>query len=63
MTLEGRERVCIENFKGICSYTEQEVSLMTYRSQIFVRGRRLRIDSYTKDQIEISGLIEMIKYE
>lgn len=60
--MEGREHVCVQNFKGICSYTTEEVSLATAGNQIRVSGKRLRIDCYTKDEIEISGLIEAVTY-
>ncbi|MCD8348101.1 MAG: YabP/YqfC family sporulation protein [Lachnospiraceae bacterium] len=60
--IEGREHVCVENFKGICSYTAEEVSLAAAGNQIRVSGKRLRIDCYTKDEIEISGLIETVTY-
>lgn len=63
VALEGRERVSIDNFRGICSYTSEEVRLTTGRSKISVRGKRLQIDYYTKDEIEISGFIEKIEYE
>ncbi|MCD8336491.1 MAG: YabP/YqfC family sporulation protein [Lachnospiraceae bacterium] len=60
--MEGQEHVCVENFKGICSYTDEEVSLATAGNQIRIRGKRLRIDCYTKDEIEISGQIEAVAY-
>lgn len=63
VSMEGRERVCIENFRGICSYTEQEIRLLTKRDQIRVGGCRLQIDCYTRDRIEISGYIGRVEYE
>lgn len=60
--MEGQEHVCIENFKGICSYTAEAVSLTTAGNPICVSGQHLRIDCYTRDAIEISGWIEAVKY-
>ncbi|MCD7745888.1 MAG: YabP/YqfC family sporulation protein [Lachnospiraceae bacterium] len=63
VSVEGRERVRVENFKGICSYTTEEVRLAARRNIICVRGKRLQIDCYTKEEIEISGWIDAVAYE
>ncbi|MCD8016177.1 MAG: YabP/YqfC family sporulation protein [Lachnospiraceae bacterium] len=63
VSVEGRERICVENFKNICSYTFEEVRLSTRSAAICVRGKRLQIDSYTKEEIEISGRIDAILFE
>ena len=62
ISIQGQEHVCIENFKGIVSYTEEEIKVLTKRKQICVAGKRLKIDCYTKDEIEISGQISRIEY-
>lgn len=61
--MQGQERVVIENFKGISSYTEEEIRLITRRKKICVTGKNLKIDSYTKEEIEISGCIEKLEYQ
>lgn len=63
VSMQGQEHVVIENFKGISSYTEEEIRLITKRKKICVTGKRLKIDSYSKDEIEISGFINKIEYE
>lgn len=60
--MQGRESVCIENFKGICSYTREEIRLLTRRNKICITGNNLRIDCYTRDTIEISGCICKVEY-
>ncbi len=62
VSMEGQERVVIENFKGISSYTEQEIRLVTNRRKICVSGKKLRIVNYTKEEIEISGYINKLEY-
>lgn len=62
VSLEGRERVCIENFSGISSCTAEEIRLLAKRSKICVTGKRLQIDCYTRDEIEISGFIEAVRF-
>lgn len=60
--LQGRESVCIENFKGICFYTSEEIQLFTRKDKICICGKNLRIDFYTKDEITISGCICKVAY-
>ncbi len=62
VSLQGQEHICIENFKGIASYTEEEIRLLTRKKKICITGKRLKIDCYTKDEIEISGCIEKLEY-
>ncbi len=62
VSVEGQERVVIENFKGISSYTEQEIRLLTKQKKICVSGKRLRIINYTKEEVEITGRIEKLEY-
>ena len=62
VSMEGQERVIIENFKGISSYTMQEVRLVTKKKKICITGKNLKIDSYTKEEIEITGSIDKLEY-
>ena len=62
VSMEGQERVVIENFKGISSYTEQEIRLVANRRKICVAGEKLRIDNFTKEEIVISGRICKLEY-
>lgn len=61
--MQGREHVVVENFKGISSYTTEEIRLITRKNKICISGKNLRIDSYTKEEIEISGLIDRLEYQ
>lgn len=62
VTMEGQERVVIENFKGISSYTEQEIRLIANGRKVCVSGKKLRIVNYTKEEIEIAGCIGKLEY-
>lgn len=62
LTLHGQEQVIVENFKGISCYTSEEVKLLTRKKRICISGKHLKIDTYAKDEIEISGVIEKIEY-
>ncbi len=61
--MQGREHMTVENFKGISSYTTEEVRLLTRRNRICIFGKNLRIDCYTKEEIEISGRIDRLEYQ
>lgn len=62
VTMQGQERIIIENFKGISSYTEEEIRLITKRKKICITGRKLTVESYTKEEIEITGFIDKFEY-
>lgn len=63
VSMQGRERLTIENFRGISSYTEEEIRLITKCSGICVTGRHLKIENYARDEIEISGIIDKVEYQ
>lgn len=62
VSMEGQDHVVIENFKGISSYTEREIWLVANRRKICVAGEKLKIDNFTKEEIEISGYIRKLEY-
>ncbi len=62
VTMHGQERVWIENFKGISSYSPEEICLLTRNKNILVTGKRLEIVSYTRDEIEIGGSIHSVSF-
>lgn len=62
LVLEGQNRVCVENFRGISSYTAEEIKLTTNRKKICITGKNLKIDCYSRDEIEISGCICKLEY-
>ena len=63
VSMHGQEHVWIENFKGISSYTEEEIRLVTKRRNVCITGKRLKIVSYAKDEIEITGCIRKLEYQ
>lgn len=62
ITMQGQEHISIENFKGISSYTENEIRIITKEKRICITGKKLKIDCYSRDEIEISGIICKIEY-
>jgi sporulation protein YqfC len=63
VSMQGQEHLLIENFRGISSYTEEEILLIAKHNRICISGKKLKIDSYTKEEIEISGRISRLEYQ
>lgn len=62
ITLEGDNRLYIENYKGIVSYTEQNIVIQGRKNKISVEGKNLQIEYYTNMDMKIKGTIFQIKY-
>lgn len=62
ITLHGQEHLRVENFKGIVSYSEEEVRLAAVHGCVCIAGCHLRIVSYTKEEIEIAGHIRAVSF-
>lgn len=62
VSMQGQERLVVENFKGISSYTAEEIRLIAKNRKICITGRRLMIENYSRDEIEISGFIDKVEY-
>lgn len=62
VSIHGQERLWIENFRGISSYTPEEIRLITKHQCVTVTGAMLEIVSYTKDEIEIAGRIQCVSF-
>ena len=54
VTLCGQKQIRIENFKGISSYTEEEIRILTRKNRFRIAGKNLQIQSFSKDEIEIT---------
>ncbi len=63
VSMKGRERVIVENFKGISSYNTEEIRLLTKQNKVCITGKNLKIENYSKDEIEISGIISKLEYQ
>ena len=54
----GHSEMRIENYRGLIEYTDQLVS-----GQIRITGKHLQVDSYTNDDMKITGKIQNIEYQ
>lgn len=59
----GRCGVTVENYRGILLYERELVKLSARNCRIVIRGKNLRIDYYTSEQMHISGQIVCMEFE
>jgi len=59
----GRNGVTVENYRGILLYERELVKLSARNCRIVIRGKNLRIDYYTNEQMHISGQIRCMEFE
>ena len=60
LSVNGRQEVYIENYRGIMDYTDQLIRVQAKHSRVVVLGHRLKIAYYTADEMKIVGWIEDI---
>lgn len=59
----GYSEMRIENYRGLIEYTDQLVRVQTKIGQIRITGKHLQVDSYTNDDMKITGKIMNIEYQ
>ena len=59
----GQSQVNIENYRSILIYTDCLIKIQTRKGRIAIRGERLRIDHYTSEEMEITGVIGSLEFE
>jgi sporulation protein YqfC len=57
----GSSNLIIENFKGIISYTSDEIQIKGNNIKYSVSGQNLTIEYYSGDDMKISGQINQVK--
>ena len=63
ITITGRRNVYIENYNRIISLGVQEIRIQGKTCKIYVTGKRLQIEYYTKDDMLIRGQIMSVVME
>lgn len=63
MWITGREQICLENYKYILTYTEEEICIQAKHNQVIITGKKLKIDYYTNEMMQISGCIDAVCYQ
>ena len=62
LTLIGNKEVSIENYKGICEYTESQLIIETKPCRICLEGDALEVRTISDEQIYIAGSISQIRF-
>lgn len=62
VTSYGRYRVCVENYRSILEYQEEQIRIQTKAGKIGIQGRHLEIAYYRDDCMCIIGEIHNISY-
>ena len=63
LTLIGTRAVHIENYRSILVYTDTEIIIQCRHYILSVSGKKLKICYYDKDEMKISGRLEVIRFE
>ena len=63
VTLIGKNRLKLENYRNILVYTDVEIRIQAKRYKVHVSGEKLQIRYYDKDEMEICGLIDSVTFE
>lgn len=63
ITVTGRQKIYIENYNRIVTFQDGEIKLQARTCKIIVKGRRLHIAYYTKDDMLIAGQISSVCME
>ena len=59
---DGRNEICIENYRGILEYTDLLIRVQTKSGQIRLSGKNLQIEYYTNDEMKITGRIVQLEF-
>lgn len=63
ISMEGRHSLVIENYRNILLYTENEVRIQAKNCRICIRGKRLSIVYYDKEEMKITGRIDSVELD
>ena len=63
ITITGNQELLIENYKSILDYREDYILLQAQKCRIQIKGKRLQISHYTKEEMKICGCITEVSYQ
>ena len=62
ITLSGNREVYIMNHRGILSYGQELITILSKEQQIQIKGKSLFISSYSKEELTIQGYIQSMEF-
>lgn len=63
LTFVGKSKLKIENYRSILVYSDTLIRIQGKQYRVAVSGKRLWIRYYDKDEMEILGRIETVRFE
>ena len=62
LSMTGNRELYVSNHRGILSYEEDAIVILSKHFQIQIKGKNLIIDSYSKDELIIKGYIHTMEF-
>ena len=62
ITLIGREKLIVENYKGIIEYGDKTVRINTGAGILKIEGDKLLLKNITSESINVTGVISRFEY-
>ena len=62
LTARGQNEVVIENYRGILEYSPECLVVLTKQCRVEVKGKKLEISYYGKEEMKVTGKIDCISY-
>ena len=62
ISLSGNREIYISNHRGILNYGQEEMVILLKDYQFQIKGKKLCIISYSKDELTIQGYIHSMEF-
>lgn len=63
ITITGRSKILVENFKVILNFSEEEIRLDTAEGEVRFRGKGLMLASILSTELRIEGELTSLSFE
>lgn len=63
LSLIGNREIEIDNFKKLLEYSQEKIGIQCKHYKISIVGRALEINTYSREEIKIRGIISGIFFE
>lgn len=61
--ITGREQLTIENYKGICIFSQEQTVVTLKKGKVKILGKGLEIQFYMENEMTVTGRIEQILFQ
>ena len=63
LTMIGQREICIENYRGILSYSQTSLQILTRKGKVTIKGENLTVLYYRGEEMKVGGEIAGILFE